>query len=76
MMESAEKRSRHDPHVPWEIMVGDRGCRQPRRWLRKAGTEAGVRAAAIVVEPPDAKNPPQMLLAEWNQGVQTLFRPR
>ena len=72
MMESAENRSYHDPHVPGESMADDRGGREPGRWLREAGAEARVRAAAIVMDPPVAKSPPQMLLAEWNQGVQTL----
>jgi hypothetical protein len=43
MMAFAENRSRHDPHVPWEMMASDLGGRRPEWWLRKAGTEAGAR---------------------------------
>ena len=72
MMESAEDRPCHDPHVPWEMMVADQGRGQSRRCLRQARTEAGVRAPAVIMELPDAKNPPQMILPERSQEVQTL----
>ena len=39
MMESAEDRPRHAPHVPWEMMVDDEGRGQSRRCLRHARTE-------------------------------------
>ena len=72
VVQSAKNRSRCDPHVPGELVAGTRVYRRPGRWLREAGAEARVRAAAIVMDPPVAKSPPQMLLAEWNQEVQTL----
>ena len=72
MMESAENRSCHDPHVPWEMMVADQGRGQSRRCLRQARTETAVWASPVIMHLPDAKDPPQMLLPEWNQEIQTL----
>jgi hypothetical protein len=66
MVETAEDRSRHDPRVTREPMAGDRGCGKPGRWLRKARAEARMRGAAIVVHFPRAKDPAQVLLAEWD----------
>ncbi len=48
MMEPAEDRPRDDPHLPWEVMAGDRGGRQPGRGRRKARSETRMRAATIV----------------------------
>ena len=72
MMEFAENRSGHDPHAPGENMANARSGSQSRRWLRAAGAEAGVRAAAMITGPPDAKNPPQMLLPDGNPRTQAL----
>ena len=47
MVETRENQSGHDPHVRGKRMAGDREDRQPRRWLREAGTKAGVRPAAV-----------------------------
>ena len=72
MMEAAENRSRHDPHVPRQMMAGDRGSRQAGGWLREAWTETGVRAAAIVMDLPQTEDAPQVLLPERNQEIQAL----
>ena len=72
MVESAENRTRYDPQFPWKMLASDRDCRRPGRRVLEARTEAGVRAAAVIMEPPYAKNPLQMLVPEGNQEVQTL----
>jgi hypothetical protein len=72
VVEPTEDRSRHDPRVTRETMAGDRGCGKPGRWLGKARAEARVRVAAIVMCLSRAKNPSQVVLAEWNQEVQAL----
>jgi hypothetical protein len=72
MMECAENRSGLDPHAPGENMANARSGSQSRRWLRAAGAEAGLRAAAMIKGPPDAKNPPQMLLPDGNPRTQAL----
>jgi hypothetical protein len=72
MMESAEDRPCHDPHVAWEMMVDDQGRGQSRRCLRRARAEAGVRAATMIMEPPDAKDPAQMFFAEGDQVIEAL----
>lgn len=71
-MEPAKDRSPDDTHVLWEVMTGDRGCRQPGRGRRKARAETAVRAAAIVMDLPGAKDPAQVLFAEGNQVIETL----
>lgn len=53
-------------------MASDRGHWYPGTRIRESRAETRVRAAAIVVEPPGAKNPPQVVLLEWNQEVQAL----
>ena len=50
-------RSREYSHVPWEVMASIRGDGQPGRWLRMAGTEVGMRVAAVIMEPPNVKDP-------------------
>ncbi len=63
-MEPAEDRSRDTSHVLREVMAGNRGDGQPGRWLWKARAKPAMRAAAVIMEPPEAKDPAQMLFAE------------
>ena len=72
MMEPTKDRSRDDLHILWEVMAGNRGDGQPGPWLRKARAETAVRQATIVMEPPGAKDPTQVLFAEGNQVIQAL----
>ena len=72
MMEPAEDRPRDDPHLPWEVMADDQGGRQSGRWLGEPRAETRVRAAAIVMEPPDVKNLPQLVFGQGNQVIQAL----
>jgi hypothetical protein len=72
VVEPTEDRSRHDPRVTRELVARNQERRQPRRWLGKARAEARVRAAAIGVCLPCAKNPSPGVLAERDQEVQAL----
>ena len=72
MMEPAQDRSHDNPRVPREPMASDRGNWYPGTRLRESRAEPRVRAAAIVVSLPRAKNPSQVLLPERNQGIETL----
>ena len=72
VVEPTEDRSRHDPRVTRELVARNQERRQPRRWLGKARAEACVRAAAIGVCLPCAKNPSPGVLAERDQEVQAL----
>ena len=71
-MASAENRPRHEPQGPGESLADDLGGRQPGRCLREPAAAARMRAAAIIMTAPHAKNPPQGLLAEGSQAIQTL----
>jgi hypothetical protein len=53
-------------------MADDRSGREagPRLW--EARTEAGMRAAAVVMDPPSAKHLPQVVLTEGDQIIETL----
>lgn len=71
MIEAAENRLRDDPHFPGEIMAGDQCGRQPGRGLRAAGAEAAAGASPVIMQVLEAKSPPQRLLPDRNQAVQT-----
>jgi hypothetical protein len=51
VMEIGENRFRSDP-ISQRNMVADRSCHRQRWRLRNPGTEAGVRAASIVMKHP------------------------
>ncbi len=53
-------------------MAGECGRTQAGWWLWQTRAETGVRAAPIVVQPPRAKDPPQVGLSERDQEVQAL----
>ena len=56
VVESTEDRSRHDARVARELVARNQDRRQPRRGLRKARAEARVRAPAVEVDGPHAKD--------------------
>ena len=72
MVESTEDRSRHDAHLTRKPMAGDRGRGKPGWGLRKPRAKTRVRAAAVVMESPDAKDLPQMVFAQGNQIIEAL----
>lgn len=72
MMEPAEDRPHHEPGLTWEAVARKHGRGQAGWWLRQTRTEVGVRAAAIVMEPPGAKDLSQMIFAEGNQIIEAL----
>jgi len=72
MVESTEDRSRRDPRITRELMAGDQGRGKPGWGLRKPRAKTRVRAAAVVMHLPRAKDPTQVFLAEWDEKIQAL----
>jgi hypothetical protein len=62
----------YEPGVTWEPVARKHGHGQAGCWLRQTRTEVVVRPAAIVMEPPGAKDLSQMVFAEGNQIIEAL----
>jgi hypothetical protein len=76
MVEAAQNRSCHDPHLPRKIMAGDRRGGKSGRRRRQARPEGRVRTAPVIMEPPAEQRPPQMRLPERDQEIQALAPER
>ena len=72
MGEPTQNWPHHDPRVAWKPVARNRDRPQSGRWLEEPRTETHVRTAVIVMEPPDAKDPSQVVFPARNQEIQTL----